>query len=104
MAASPDILREALLRLAFTNGCREAVEQEFLVQSTFERLSLGEPNHQASRSSSTKRRRYETCARCTKEYDVTKNDAGACRWHGGRPLFSDPFPIRRADVHRVVGC
>lgn len=83
MAASPDILREALLRLAFTNGCREAVEQEFLVQSTFERLSLGEPNHQASRSSSTKRRRYETCARCTKEYDVTKNDAGACRWHGG---------------------
>ncbi|KAL0261191.1 hypothetical protein SLS55_004887 [Diplodia seriata] len=87
-AASPELVREILLRIAFVDRpCREAVEQEFLVQtvqSSFSRLSWdGSSPPSQERSSSTKRRRYETCARCAREYDVTKNDGEACRWHPG---------------------
>ncbi|KAK0645338.1 hypothetical protein DIS24_g7988 [Lasiodiplodia hormozganensis] len=84
-AASPELLREILLRIAFVDRpCREAVEQEFLVQtvqSSFSRLSWDGSAPSQTRSSSTKRRRYECCARCEREYDVTKNDGEACRWH-----------------------
>lgn len=89
-AASPELLREILLRIAFVDRpCREAVEQEFLVQtvqSSFSRLSWDGSAPSQVRSSSTKRRRYECCARCEREYDVTKNDGEACRWHPGEFL------------------
>ena len=104
-AASPELLREILLRIAFTERpCREAVEQEFLVQtmqSSFSRLSWDgystpSPSLQAmQRSSPTKRRRYECCARCAKEYDVTKNDGEACLWHPG--MSGSPYTGAGAD-------
>lgn len=84
MHASPDLLRQVLFRIAFLDGCKEAVERQFQMQSTA-----------AENGSSVKRRKYEVCGRCNQGFDITMNPDNACKWHRGtnfKPFVPRPLP------------
>lgn len=72
-SAVPDRLRKTLMAVIDDPSGRAIVENQLL-----------QPVDASSTTTiPTKRKKYEICGQCNKEFDATENANDACVWHGG---------------------
>lgn len=85
LAADLDRLQYVLLKVLENEHGRSLVEDELLVTATDSENDIKSPEEPgaAAVAASNKRKRFEYCVQCKKEFEVTKNGPEACVWHEG---------------------
>lgn len=89
LSATHERLQDTLIDLVKKDKhTRELFEKALLVPeaapTTGRNDCLPLPEVTVDAPASTKRKRYETCEQCHKEFDTTKSSSDACVWHSGR--------------------